>query len=64
MTLKVVAWSTGNVGRHAVWGIDGRGDLELVGVRVSNPAKVGRDAGELAGMGPTGCSRRLTFTLT
>ena len=48
---RVVAWSTGNVGRHAIAGIDARPDLELVGVWVSNPDKVGRDAGELAGLG-------------
>jgi 4-hydroxy-tetrahydrodipicolinate reductase len=51
MTLKVVQWSTGNVGRHAIAGIDARPELELVGVWVSDPAKVGRDAGELAGLG-------------
>ena len=50
MTYKVVAWSTGNVGRHALAGIDAHPDLELVGLFVSNPDKVGRDAGELAGL--------------
>ncbi len=30
-TYRVVAWSTGNVGRHALAGIDARPDLELVG---------------------------------
>ncbi len=49
--LRVVQWSTGNVGRHAIAGIDARPDLVLVGVWVSDPAKVGRDAGELAGLG-------------
>ncbi len=44
-TYRVVAWSTGNVGRHAIAGIDARPDLELVGLWVSNPDKVGRDAG-------------------
>jgi hypothetical protein len=48
---RVVQWSTGNVGRHSIAGIDARPDLELVGVWVSNPDKVGRDAGELAGLG-------------
>ena len=52
-TYRVVAWSTGNVGRHAIAGIDARPDLELVGLWVSNPDKVGRDAGELAGLGRT-----------
>ncbi|WP_433462451.1 NAD(P)H-dependent amine dehydrogenase family protein [Spirillospora sp. CA-128828] len=51
MTFRVVQWSTGNVGRHAIAGIDARPDLELAGVWVSNPAKVGKDAGRLAGLG-------------
>ena len=50
MTYRVVQWSTGNVGRHAIAGIDARPDLELVGVWVSNPGKVGVDAGKLAGL--------------
>ncbi len=49
--LRVVAWSTGTVGRHAIAGIDVRPDLELVGVWVSNPDKAGRDAGRLADLG-------------
>jgi hypothetical protein len=51
MSYRVVQWSTGNVGRHALAGIAARPDLDLVGVLVSNPAKVGKDAGELAGLG-------------
>jgi 4-hydroxy-tetrahydrodipicolinate reductase len=51
MTYRVVQWSTGHVGKHAIAGIDARPDLELVGLWVSNPDKVGRDAGELAGLG-------------
>src|SRR5918995_568610 len=51
MTYRVVQWSTGNVGRHAIAGIDARPDLGLVGVWVSNPDKVGVDAGKLAGLG-------------
>ncbi|MGH9210834.1 MAG: NAD(P)H-dependent amine dehydrogenase family protein [Acidimicrobiales bacterium] len=51
MTYRVVQWSTGNVGRHALAGIDARPDLELVGVWVSSPDKVGVDAGRLAGLG-------------
>ncbi|HET8561611.1 MAG TPA: diacylglycerol kinase [Marmoricola sp.] len=50
MTRRVVAWSTGTVGRHAIAGIDARPDLELVGVWVSGPAKAGQDAGRLAGL--------------
>ncbi|MFL6158581.1 MAG: diacylglycerol kinase [Marmoricola sp.] len=48
--LRVVAWSTGTIGRHAIAGIDARPDLELVGLWVSNPDKVGQDAGRLAGL--------------
>jgi 2,4-diaminopentanoate dehydrogenase len=47
---RVVAWSTGNVGVHVIAGIDARDDLELVGLWVSNPDKVGKDAGTLAGL--------------
>jgi 4-hydroxy-tetrahydrodipicolinate reductase len=50
MSERVVVWGTGNVGRHALAGVAARPDLELVGVWVSNQDKVGRDAGELAGL--------------
>jgi 4-hydroxy-tetrahydrodipicolinate reductase len=48
--LRVVVWSTGTVGRHAIAGIDRHPELELVGVWVSNPEKDGQDAGRLAGL--------------
>lgn len=51
MSIRVVQWSTGNVGRHALAGIDARPELELVGVWVSSAAKAGQDAGRLAGLG-------------
>jgi hypothetical protein len=54
MTLRVVQFSTGNVGVHALRQIIESPHLELVGVHASSPAKVGRDAGELCGLGPTG----------
>ncbi len=49
--LRVVVWSTGTIGRHAIAGIDAHPDLELVGVWVSNPEKDGKDAGILAELG-------------
>lgn len=49
-TYRVVQWTTGNVGRAALRGIEERDDLELVGLFVTNPAKVGRSA---AGWGAT-----------
>jgi hypothetical protein len=51
MTIRVVQWSTGNVGRHSIAGIDARPELELVGVWVSSEEKKGKDAGQLAGLG-------------
>jgi hypothetical protein len=52
--LRTVVWSTGGVGSIAVDAIRRRPDLELVGVWVHSPDKVGKDAGELAGIGPLG----------
>jgi 4-hydroxy-tetrahydrodipicolinate reductase len=49
--IRVVQWSTGNVGRHAIAGIVNRPELELVGVWVSSEEKAGQDAGRLAGLG-------------
>jgi hypothetical protein len=54
MTLRVVQWATGAVGRHAIRGILRHPALELAGAYVRDPAKAGRDAGELAGIGPIG----------
>ena len=54
MTVRVVQWGSGNVGRAAIRAVVERPDLELVGLVVTNPDKVGRDAGELAGLGPIG----------
>ncbi len=54
MSRRVVVWGTGNVGRPAIRAVLSHRDLELVGVVVSNPAKLGRDAGEIAGVGRAG----------
>ncbi len=51
MTLRVAVWSTGNVGRKAIAGIDAHPGLELVGGWVSSEAKDGKDLGQLAGLG-------------
>src|ERR1700678_3307459 len=53
MTYRVVQWSTGNVGRHALAGIDAHPELELVGLYVSNAYTVGRGVRRLAGLGHT-----------
>ncbi len=54
MALRVAVWGTGNVGRPAIRAVLSHHDLELAAVIVSNPNKVGRDAGTLVGVEPTG----------
>jgi 4-hydroxy-tetrahydrodipicolinate reductase len=54
MSVRVIQWSTGNVGTAALRCIIRHPDLELVGVWVHSSAKAGRDAGELCGLPPTG----------
>lgn len=51
---RVVQWATGALGRSAIRAVLERPDLELAGVRVYDAAKVGVDAGTLAGRGPIG----------
>lgn len=51
---KVVVWGTGNVGRPAIRAVAAHRDLELAGVIVADPAKVGVDAGTLANIAPMG----------
>ena len=47
---STVVWGTGNVGRAAIRAVAAHPGLELAAVVVHDPAKVGRDAGELAGL--------------
>ena len=54
MSYRVIQWATGNVGRAAIEGVAAHPELELVGCWVSSDAKVGRDAGEIAGIGALG----------
>jgi hypothetical protein len=48
--ISTVVWGTGNVGRAAVRAVDAHPALKLAAVLVHDPAKVGRDAGTLAGL--------------
>ncbi|MBB5918265.1 hypothetical protein BJY24_007177 [Nocardia transvalensis] len=50
MPIRVAHIGTGNVGRLALGGLIESPRYELTGVCVSTPAKVGRDAGDLAGL--------------
>ena len=47
--LRVIQWTTGNIGRRSLHAILGRPDMELVGVYAHGEDKVGLDAAELAG---------------
>ncbi|GAA2419245.1 diacylglycerol kinase [Actinomadura vinacea] len=51
---RIVQWATGALGRSVIRGILERPGFELAGVLVYDPAKVGTDAGVLAGRSPTG----------
>ncbi|GFG84590.1 NAD(P)H-dependent amine dehydrogenase family protein [Mycolicibacter algericus] len=52
--IRVFQVATGNVGTEMIKRIAPRPDLELVGVHCYSPEKVGKDAGELAGISPNG----------
>jgi hypothetical protein len=54
LKLKVVQWATGNVGRAAVEAIVSHPELELAGAWVHSDDKVGRDVGDLCGLGALG----------
>ncbi len=54
MKYRVIQWATGHVGKHALRAIARHPELELVGLWVSSSQKVGKDAGELCGIGPVG----------
>ena len=51
---RVAVWATGGIGSIAIRAIQRRPDIELVGVWVHSPEKVGKDAGELANGDPIG----------
>jgi hypothetical protein len=46
---RVICWGTGYLGMHGLRKIMGHPGLELVGLQVWSPSKVGQDAGVLAG---------------
>ena len=57
MAKRIVVWGTGFVGRMVIAEVVKHPNFELVGVGVSNPDKVGRDAGEVCGIGDIGHRR-------
>jgi 2,4-diaminopentanoate dehydrogenase len=52
--LRVIQWATGNIGTRSLRAVLEHRQLDLVGLWVSNPDKVGKDAGKLAGTAPCG----------
>jgi 4-hydroxy-tetrahydrodipicolinate reductase len=52
--VRVFQVATGNVGSEMLKRIRNHPDLELIGVHCYSPEKVGRDAGEIVGIGPIG----------
>jgi 4-hydroxy-tetrahydrodipicolinate reductase len=52
--LRVFQVASGNVGTEMIRRIQNHPDLELVGLHCYSPDKVGRDVGEIAGIGPVG----------
>jgi 4-hydroxy-tetrahydrodipicolinate reductase len=51
---RIVVWGTGFVGKLVIEQLVEHPEFALVGVGVSNPAKVGLDVGEICGLGPIG----------
>jgi 4-hydroxy-tetrahydrodipicolinate reductase len=52
--IRVFQVATGNVGTEMIKRIAAHPDLSLVGLHCYTPEKVGRDAGEIAGLAPNG----------
>ncbi len=50
--IRVIQWSTGNIGTHALRAIIQHPEMELVGLWVHGADKQGKDAGVLAGLAP------------
>jgi len=51
---RVIQWATGNIGSRALRAVIEHPAMELAGLWVSSPEKVGKDAGELAGLPAVG----------
>ncbi len=50
MAYRIIQWGSGNVGAQSIVAIAQRADLKLKGLFVYSQDKVGRDAGEIAGI--------------
>lgn len=54
MTIRVVQWTTGNVGKRSVRAVAANPELELIGAYAWSSDKVGCDVGVLCGIDPLG----------
>lgn len=52
--IRVIQWATGTVGKFSIGAFHSNPGFELVGCYVHSADKVGRDVGEIAGIGPIG----------
>ncbi|GGS92551.1 diacylglycerol kinase [Planobispora rosea] len=52
--LRVIQWATGAVGRYSLRSLITRPEFELAGVFVYDPAKAGKDAGQIVALPETG----------
>jgi 4-hydroxy-tetrahydrodipicolinate reductase len=52
--IRVFQVATGNVGTEMIKRIGNQPDLELIGLHCYTSEKIGRDAGEIAGLAPIG----------
>lgn len=59
--IRVIQWATGSVGKFSIGAYHTKPGLELVGCYVHSADKAGKDAGEIAGIGPIGvkCSNSI-----
>jgi 2,4-diaminopentanoate dehydrogenase len=51
---RVIQWATGNIGTRSLRAVIEHPDYDLAGLWVSAPDKVGKDAGDLCALPPTG----------
>lgn len=54
MSVRVIQWASGAIGRVTLRHVIDSPELELVGLKVQNPDKVGKDAGDIARRPATG----------
>jgi len=64
MKHRVIVWGTGFVGKMVLRELIPHPDFELVGLIVQSPDKVGKDAGEIAGLGTTTGVRASGFAMS